>query len=511
MGIFDRFKSKPAPQTIIKREYHGINQGRLFADFNASERSADSELRFALKTLRNRSRDLAINNEYIRRYFELLKTNVVGEKGILLQSKALDSVGNLDRSGNDALEKAFARWARYGNCTVCGKMSWIDAQKLAIEMLAKDGEVFIIKHRNTQFRDSFALEFVEADLVDETLNKKLDGGREIRMGIELDKYKRAIAYHFLTYHPGDSDYVTVKREKKYVRVPAERVIHLYRQMRPAQTRGEPWLAPAIPAIKQLGAFREAAVINARVGASKMGFIVNQGGDSFVADDYDGNTPIIDAEPGTFHTLGPNQSVQSFEPAFPNNEFDAFHKSILRGIASALGVSYTALSNDLEATSYSSIRQGALEERDGYRNITRFFIDHFVRPVFDEWLAAAMEFDSFGIPVSQFNKFSESAEFRGRGFSWVDPQKEMTAAVTGLKNGILSLGHVASQYGMDTEELLSQIARDKQLAEQFGVEYAIEPYGQTGTREEVDEDDDEAERQFNEALAESLKRAFSVEA
>lgn len=510
MGIFDRFRGKTEPKKQIVRQYAGTNAGRLFSDFRASDESSDASLRFALKVLRNRSRDLSVNNEYIRRYFELLKTNCVGEKGVLLQSKALDSVGNLDRKGNEALEAAFARWARYGNCTVCGKMSWVDAQKLAIEMMAKDGECFVIKHRNTNFRDSFAIEFIEADLLDETLNKKLNNNREIRMGVELDQYKRAVAYHFLTYHPGDAEYAIKDSDKKYVRIPADRVIHLYKQSRVGQTRGEPWLAPAIPAIKQLGAFREAAVINARVGASKMGFIVNKGGDGFVADDYDGNTPIIDAQPGTFHTLGPNQAVESFEPAFPNNEFDSFHKSILRGIASGLGVSYTSLSNDLEATSYSSIRQGALEERDSYRNTTQFFIEHFVRPVFDCWLEAAMEFDSFGIPVSQFNKFSDSAEFRGRGFSWVDPQKEMSAAVLGMQNGILSLGHVASQYGMDSEELLSQIARDKQLAQQFGVEYAIEPFGDKGQRDEEDSEEDEAEARFNKTLADSLARAFSVE-
>lgn len=507
MGILDIFTRKPEKREIIRRQYAAVNTGRLFSDFTGSERSADSELRNALKQLRNRSRDLAINNEYIRRYFELLKVNAVGEKGVFLQSKALDSVGNLDKMGNDAVENAFKMWGKFGNCTVDGRHSWIDVQKLAIELMAKDGEAFIVKHRSAEFTDSFALEFLEADQVDEQLNKKLDGGREIRMGIELDRFKRPIAYHILTYHPGDYDYTTSKQSPKHVRVPADRIIHLYRQLRPGQTRGEPWLAPAIPAIKQLGAFREAAVINARVGASKMGFFKTTGGDGFVADDYDGATPIIDAEPGTFHSLPQGVDFQSFEPAFPSNEFDSFHKSILRGIASGLGVSYTSLSNDLEATSYSSIRQGALEERDFYKNLTAFFIDHFVRPVFDAWLDAAMQVDSFGIPLTQYNKFSAAAEFRGRGFSWVDPQKEMTAAVTGLQNGILSLGHVASQYGMDTEELLSQIARDKALAEQFGIEYAIEPYG--GKREEPIPED-EAERDLNQALAESLKRAFSVE-
>jgi lambda family phage portal protein len=507
MGIFDIFKNTPpTKERIIKRQYAAVNQGRLFADFTASERSADSELRPALKQLRNRSRDLAINNEYVKRYFELLKVNVVGEKGVFLQSKALDSVGNLDQSGNDSVESAFKMWGKFGNPTVDGKMSWIDCQKLAVELLAKDGEAFILMHRGAEFHDSFAIQFIESDQIDEQLNKRLDGEREIRMGVELNKFKKPIAYHVLTYHPGDYDYTTQKKSPKHVRVPAEKMIHLFKQLRPGQTRGEPWLAPAIPAIKQLGAFREAAVINARVGASKMGFFTTQGGDGFVADDYDGATPIMSAEPGTFHSLPQGVSFESFNPQFPSNDFDAFHKSILKGIASALGVSYTSLSNDLEATSYSSIRQGALEERDMYKNMISFFIEHFVRRIYDQWLGAAMEIDSFGIPLSQYNKFSLAAEFRGRGWSWVDPQKEMTAAVTGLQNGILSLSHVASQYGMDSEELLSQIARDKQLAQQFGVEYAIEPYGATRQEEEPEEVDD-GERGLNEALAESLKRCF----
>lgn len=506
MGLLDILKREPKKQ-VVKRQYAAINQGRLFADFNASEKSADSELRFALKTLRNRSRDLSINNEYVRRYFELLKVNVIGEKGITYQSKAVDSIGNLDQSGNQAVENAFKMWGKYGYPTVCGKLSWIDLQKLAMEMMAKDGEAFLIKHRRADFRDSFALELIEADQVDETLNRRIDNNREIRMGIELDSFKRPIAYHLLSYHPGDFDYTTQKKSPKHVRVPADRVIHLFKQIRPGQTRGEPWLAPAIPAIKQLGGLREAAVINARIGASKMGFFTSPGGDGFAADDYDGASPIMDAEPGTFHTLAAGQSFQMFDPQFPSTDFDAFHKSILRGIASALGVSYTSLSNDLEATSYSSIRQGALEERDFYKNMTCFFVEHFIRPVFDAWLGAAMELNSFGIPLRQLSRFEAAAEFRGRGFSWVDPQKEMTAAVTGLHNGILSLSHVASQYGMDTEELLSQIAKDKQLADQFGVEYAIEPYGGARQLEEPEEEDDDGERFLNETLAESLKRCF----
>ena len=121
MGILDVFKRSPEKATkTIKRTYAGVDNGRLFADFVASERSADSELRYALKELRNRSRDLS------------MKVNVIGENGVFHQSKAVDSIGQLDQTGNQAAENAFKMWGRYGSPTVCGKLSWIDVQKLAM-------------------------------------------------------------------------------------------------------------------------------------------------------------------------------------------------------------------------------------------------------------------------------------------------------------------------------------------------------------------------------------------
>lgn len=476
MAIFDFLKPKPKAQPkVFKRAYQAANTSRLFADFKESERSADSELYPVISRMRARSRDLARNNEYTKRYLSLLKTNVVGERGFNLQVKATNATGDLDQIGNQAIENAFKSWGRMGNCTVDGKMSWVDAQKMVIEGLARDGEVFIVKHRSASFKDSFALEFIEPDQVDEEKSETLKNGNQVRMGVELDQFRRPVAYHLLTYHPGDYDFTTSKRSPKHVRVPADRVIHIYMPTRAGQTRGEPWTAAAISALKQLDGFREASIVAARMGASKMGFFTSPTGDGFVADDLDGNVPIISAEPGTFHQLPTGIDFKTFDPAYPNNEFDSFHKSVLKGIASSLNVSYTSLANDLEATSYSSIRQGALEERDHYKNLQGFMIDHFIRPVFEHWLESAMEMGSFGIPLRQYQKFADAAEFRGRAWSWVDPQKEMNAAINGMKAGILSLQDVASQYGKDTEELLAQIQRDKALMDQFGVKYALEPY------------------------------------
>jgi capsid protein len=104
----------------------------------------------------------------------------------------------------------------------------------------------------------------------------------------------------------------------------------------------------------------------------------------------------------------------------------------------------------------------------------------------------MEIDSFGIPVRQYDKFATMAQFRGKSWSWVDPQKEMNAAIMGLKNGVLSLQDVASNYGKDVEELMAQISRDKDVAAQFDIQYALEPYGATFNAVDAVVGDDDVE-------------------
>ena len=493
MSVVDWFRRSPALPK--RRSYAAANSGRLFSDFLVSTRSSDAELRPALSKIRARSHDLARNNEFARRYLDLLGTNVIGDKGITLQVKATDSVGRLD-SGNSAVEAAFRKWGQVGNCTVDGRLGWVDVQRLVCESVARDGEAFVIIHRGASMkRDSMAIEIIEADQIDEELNRAASQGKnQIRMGVEVDRFKRPVAYHIKTDHPGDSEIVTPLRPKTQ-RVEAARVVHIYKQLRAGQTRGEPWMASALSSLKMLGALREAAIVNARLGASKLGFFVSPGGDGFAPDTLgDNDIPMMSAEPGTFTTLPEGVRVESFEPQFPSSDLGTFATSILRGIASGLGVTYNALNNDLEATSYSSIRQGALEERDTYRGIQRFLIDHMIQPIYRAWLSAAMEVDSFGIPVRQYERFADASLFRGRTWNWVDPLKETQSLISGLNAGILSIEDAANHYGRDSEELLAQIARDRDLATQFQVQYGFEPFGiqkmptnATGVEENDDDD------------------------
>lgn len=479
MGLFDVFKRDKAPKTG-KRNYAAATKGRLFADFQGSNRSADSEIRWAIRDIRNRSRDLERNNEYLRRYLQLLRTNVVGENGFRLQLKARNPDGRMDMAGNNIMEAAWAEFSRMGGPTVDGGMSLIDLTNHIITGTARDGEVFLQIVKRPFLRHGIGLQIIEPDRIDEDMNELRPNGNPVRMGVELDaETRRPVAYHVLVNHPGDYDYVTLSKGEKRTRIAASSMMHIYRPERAGQTRGVPWSTSAIPALKMLNGYREAELVAARVGAAKMGFFTSPAGDGFTADGYEDTfTPIFDASAGSFHQLPAGVDFKAFDPTHPTSAFADFEKAILRGIASGLGVSYAALANDLEGTSYSSVRQGALEERDFYRTLHRFVIDHFLDPFFRIWLEHVIDFQLTPIyGPGKFEKFSANVSWRGRGFSWVDPMREINAAVIGLHNGILSHSDIAANYGRDAEETFAQIQRDKEMAAQFGLTMAYEPFGE----------------------------------
>ena len=477
MGMLDVFKPKRKPRHG-KRSFYGANTGRLFADFISSSRSADSEIRPALRILRDRCREISRNHPYARRYLQIMQTNVVGDTGVQMQVRKRNDDGSLDVVGNRIIERAFQSWGRAGFCTVDRKLSWVQAQRLFIETLSRDGEVLIKKIKNP--RDNpfgFTLQFIEADYLDEDYDQGTANGNEIRMGVEIEKGTgRPIAYHLFEDHPHHSHSYGLQTKRKHVRVPADEIIHCFIQERPGQTRGVPPMANVLSKLKMLDGYQEAELVAARTAASKMGFFISPEGDGFVGDDFDQAAPIMDAEPGTFTQLPPGMDFKTFDPAHPTTAFAEFEKAILRSIASGLGVSYVSLSNNLEGVSYSSIRQGTIEDRDHFKMMQRFMIDHFIDHVYRAWLEMAITTGRITLPMAKFDLFADQVIYRPRGFAWVDPQKEINANVTALNNGIVTLQDIHAHYGRDTEDIFEQIDRERELADRYGIDTAFQPFG-----------------------------------
>jgi len=475
--IAARFGYVPAP---ARRDYAAARIDRLTAAWKASAMSADSTIRYALPVLRGRSRDLAENNDYIAGYLELLANKVVGDKGISLQVKARGGDGKLDRAANAAIEKAWQLWARKGSCDITGRLSWVELQRLCLVSMARDGEVFIRLIRQpgvSQFH--LALQVIEADMVDVTKNDTLANGNTIRMGVEITPFDRPVAYHVLERHPGDLDFGRLGG--RTVRIQAEEMLHLYRQLRPGQTRGVPWTASVMTRLNHIGAYEEAAIINARFGASKMGFFTRKpeaSGDLPLPSDAAGNL-ISEVEPGQLETLPLGYDFTPFDPAYPSGEYDPFIKRQIKGASCGLpGASYAELSNDLESVSFSSIRSGTINSRDSYRAIQQLLVEQLCQPVYEAWLTVALAFGLItvanGLPgpnprlsVASFDKYNAPL-FKGRGWEWVDPLKDELANTEALKNRLTSRTRIAVQKGDDLEDLLAEWAQEQELAQDYNV-------------------------------------------
>lgn len=472
------FKSKSSARKkkrLYVRKYNSADAGRLFKDWLSGGSNADTEIYQALGILRNRARDLARNNDYVIRFLNMVKTNVVGHSGVSLQIKSRRANGKLNKVANDVIESGYREFCKKSNCTVSGQLSMIDLLKLIVTTVPRDGELLIRKIKNYPYSvHMFSLQPIEADQLDHRLNMTLSNGNKIVMGVEKNRWGRPVAYHLLSKHPGDtlnSAYQRFDRE----RVPADEMIHLFIHERVNQSRGITWLAAPAARCKMLDGYEEAELVASRTGASTMGIFVKPDTDDFLGDDDDeddnDSDVTFDAEPGTFKEAPTGYDLKVFDPNHPNAAFADFEKAILRGISSGLNVSYVSLANDLEGVSYSSIRQGELADRDHWKMLQTWLVEHFCTEIFESWLMQFLSFGESGLMLRDFDTYNAPV-WRPRGWQWVDPEKESTSAERDVGNHIRSIWATAAEKGDDLEEIFMENARAIELAREYGLDLHI---------------------------------------
>ncbi|MGL4574019.1 MAG: phage portal protein [Burkholderiaceae bacterium] len=489
-----------APRTGALRNFMAASNDRLVADLMevAGMTSGNSEVRMSLRAMRIRSRRLANDNEYVKRFLQLIRNNVAGPRGFELQMKIYKSrktggQPQLDTGANDTIEDAYKAFSRKGVFSADGKYSRAAFERAALTNMARDGEVIIELLIGARFgRFGMAWRFLDPDLLDEALNVgtngaiagvgRLDAGNSVRMGVEIDAYEKPVAYWFHSAHPAD-DVVNVPIIR-HRRVPADRIIHLFAvdEMRPGVTRGVPWMFAALRRMAMLGGYEEAALVASRQGASKMGWFKPpapepgtpaasiaspDGSDLADSEDEQGNL-ITEAEPGTFGVLPAGWDFQTYDPAYPNDKMEGFVKAMLRAYASGVGLTYNTPPGDLENVDLSSMRHGALNDRDTYEAIQQICIDGMSVPMFEASLRMMLDLGQLGtLPMDGFERFNKP-KFIARTFRSPDPQKDIAANAQAVSLGVRSRTKICAENGEDFEDVLNELAAEEQLAREKGV-------------------------------------------
>lgn len=464
-----RERAIAAGQKLAMRDggFAGAAITRLTASMAQWSGAVNADLDNALTILRARARSLCANNEWGRRFLSLVAINLVGASGPTLQVRAKTTSGALDKPANDAIETHWDRWARTAD--IAGRMGLARMLHVITKGVARDGEALVRVVRNRKLPYGMALQLLEADRLDETLNQRLSSGNTIRQGVELDSTLRPVAYHVWTTHPGETWNGTKERE----RVDARDIYHVFLPERAEQVRGYTWLHAVLMRSQMLHGFEEAAIVAARVGAAKMGVFkrspdASDVGLNQIADAKDSSTGALqmNAEPGEFVELPVGYELQSWDPEYPHANFEAFLKACLRGLATGVDVATHNLTGDMTDVNYSSARIAELAEREVWMALQEWLIDSFCLPLFQDWLASALirgdvTFEQTGraLPSDRLEKFANAARFQGRRWAWVDPLKEAQAAGELVALGLESRTALAAAQGREFDDVLDELAAE----------------------------------------------------
>ena len=450
------------------RMFNSSATGRLESTWTSNPTTADQVIYQNLRTLVARSREQAMNNDHARKFLQMVRDNVAGPNGFKLASKIKDPTGTPDILASQAIEDAFNDWSKAGNYDVTGTLSRSDGERLGVQTFAKDGELIGIIHYGYEASPwGFAVEIVDSMTLLPNHYLKLNNGNFIRHGIEFNSFNRPVAYHFAVQSEDQMGYYQTGVSGNARRIPADRVIHCFNTEMVGQKRGLPAMSTALWRMRMLSAFEDSAVTAARVGASNMGFFRDAEGQI-----KDEEIPM-DAEPGTFQNIGSLDFVP-FAPKYPEANFEPFCRSMLRSIASSMGVSYNTLANDLTNVNFSSIRQGALDEREVWKGLQQWFIGAWCTPLFNKWIEYALLNKKIvlpsgkALPFEKIEKFKKIS-FRGRGWSWIDPISEVSANEKAVANGFKSRTQVIEEGGGESEDVWTQLSQDLQDMEALGID------------------------------------------
>lgn len=473
----------PAARQHAARMYSSAVESRLTSDWKPSNSSADAELVSSLTKLRARSRSLCRDSSYAKRARVIVVNNVIGT-GIGMQAQVMNTRGELSARVNDSIEEAWSDWCQADSCHTGGRLSFKHFERALMAQVFEAGEVFVRKHYRPFGKSNvpFALELIEAErLADEFASPHIMamGGNHVRMGVEADEFYRPIAYHIRKRHPSEIRFSgpTVDMVE---RVPADQIIHLCVIDRWPQTRGEPWMHTALRTFNDMSGYTEAEITRARAQASVPWTIETpEDAEAFAELQPDGSYEM-ESEPGVAKRLNPGEKMNAPSPNSPNPALDPFMRYMLREVAAGTGPSYESLSRDYSQSNYSSSRLALLDDRDLWRFYQSWFICDFRQHVHREWLrqaslARAIE----ALPPAQYIadvKRHEAVLYKPRGWSWIDPTKEVEAYKEAIKAGFTTRTDVIAQTagGMDIEDMDNARERELRLSKEKGLKFDTDP-------------------------------------
>lgn len=450
-----------------QRNYDAGNHDRLNANWRVSNQSAEYTDRYSRDTVRARARDLERNSDMMNSVIGPFVRNVVG-KGFTLQA----DTGN-DKLNED-LEKLWIRWCKKRNCDVTGTQSFNEILRMAVRRKRVDGGILFVKRYTSGGVVPFKLQMFEVDELDTSQMVPQKSSHRVVGGIEYNEYNRPMGYWIKQYSVDGMSIV----EPIYIK--GDDVIFYFTKRRPSQLREMSDMSQTITRIRDANQFMEAVSVKQRIEACLAVFIkraiptagIGRTGGSQAAprQTYEGKT----LAPGMIKEMNVGDEVQVVNPQGQATDAASYIKLQQRMIGAGQGISYEATARDMSESTYSSARQGIIED-----DLTYTEDDEQLEAVMDEiyetFVISAVLCGAVSIP----GFWNDKEKYFGHSFvkppkPWIDPAKEATATKTAMQSGQKTFKQIAAENGADWRKQVDDIcevltyARDKHGVDLGGV-------------------------------------------
>lgn len=465
---------------VTARQWSAAKIDRLTGDWPTYTRPIDVDLRTGMQVIRARARDLAQNSDHAKGFLRMVRNNIVGPSGFVLQARARLGNGKPDLRAREILEAEWAQWGRRGNCEVSGKFSWTGLQRHLVETVARDGEAFVRIVRPWPNRWGMALQVIDPEAVDILYNGEHEG-RRVVMGVELDAWRHPVAYHLYGEPPPNT---ASYRGTERVRVPAAEMLHIYRPEFAWQTRGVSWLAVAAVRVHQMTGTEDAEITAARASACK---IAAYEAEEWAPPNRPNAAGLLDANgnplspyegefsqdlaPGVNEVVPYGYKLRLLDPQHPNTAMPDFLKWALRSAATGWGVSYNALGNDAEGVNYTSLRYFLGIERDNWMEEQDWFCGELPEPIRALWTADQVALGNLPTRPNRPAQWS-AINWQPRRWEGPDPAKQTTADRGDLEIGATTLTAILARRGQEfddtVQERVQELSRIRELAQASGL-------------------------------------------
>tara|TARA_R100000808_G_scaffold25080_1_gene61481 strand:+ start:885 stop:2378 length:1494 start_codon:yes stop_codon:yes gene_type:complete len=468
------------PATYWKSRYfEAAKETRHNAKYwsNAGNQDPDSTVERDLVKLRNRARHVTRNSSYAKGMMETLAQDVVGVGPTL----------NVDTetSADMEIETDFRTWSR--SCDIQGRQDLASLLQGAVRGLVETGEaLFVLGRGDSAGGSTLKIQAVEPDRLASPW--ELYNDPSVDMGVEKDSSGRVVAYWINDKHPGDTtSIVGGLTHDNFTRVPADQVVHLYRLDRPGQSRGIPWIAPALDLFAHQHRFTHATVLAAETAAAMSAVLESDIGLGSPSDPDDLDNYEIEYD--TLVTLPAGYKVSQLKAEHPATTFEMFTKMVLSEMARCLNMPLNVAAANSSNHNFAS---GRLDHQIYYKfcGVVRQLIETVaLRPIFINWFTERQ----LGSPGRRILRPIDPVWYWPGPAVAIDPVKEAQANLISIQSGILSKSEICARDGRSYESTARKIAKDNELDEELGItpEPAEPPEGLDDDTEENDDSPENA--------------------